>query len=87
MTREDQIREIEKGFSELIEFAGESWSNLAIVDRVKVVHESVIKLYRPVLAGRKRRPAKVGVPLAAPWEPAPPEPFEPVHVDENTRWG
>lgn len=85
MTREDQIREIELGFLELIQFAGESWSNLAIVDRVKVVHESVTKLYRPVLSGRKRRPIKVGFPLAPP--PPPPEPFEPVHVDETTRWG
>lgn len=74
MTREDQIREIELGFSEL-----------AISAKVKLVHESVAKLYRPVLAGRKRRPLKVGIPLAPP--PAPPEPFEPVQVDETTRWG
>lgn len=85
MTREDQIREIELGFSELAELAENSWSNIAIAAKASLVHESVKKLYRPVLSGRKRRPIKVGIPLAPP--PSPPEPFEPVQVDETTRWG
>lgn len=88
MTREDQIREVERGFSELVEFAGTSWSNIAIVAKVNLLREAVIQLYRPTKAGRPRRPLKVGVPLAAPRPPPPPpEPFEPVHVDETTRWG
>lgn len=85
MTREDQIREVEIGFLELFQLAENSWSNIAIAAKARLVHESVTKLYRPVLSGRKRRPIKVGFPLAPP--PPPPEPFEPVQVDEHTRWG
>lgn len=89
MTREEQIREVEQGFAELFELAENSWSNLAISAKVKLVHESVARLYRPAVKGARRgRPPKTGVPLVAPRPPPlPPEPFEPVHVDENTRWG
>lgn len=105
MRRDDQIREIERGFGDLACFAGESWSNLAIVAQVKALHEVVKQLYpltipappppapepaqappTPPAPRKPRRPAAKPRPRRKP-NPAPQEPFEPIHVAADTRWG
>lgn len=79
MTREEQIREVEKGFAELIDFAGTSWSNLAIAALDRELQEKV----RPLYSGKE----VPDVPLQRRARAKLPPDFQPVHVDENTRWG
>ena len=79
MTREDQIREVERGFSELVEFAGSSWSNLAIQALVLDLQEKV----RPLYSGRE----VPDVPLQRRARAKLPPDFQPVQVDETTHWG
>lgn len=90
--RDDQIEVVEQGFKDLAELARNSWSNIAITDKVKALHVEVKKLYAPVIVVRE---------VPAPPPPPPPKPprgkpmprpdlprdFEPVEVSENTRWG
>lgn len=94
MSRDEQIRKVERGFAELIEFASESWSNLAIVAKARALRAEVVSLYHPVFVEPTEPPPKPARkrsqrrPAPMPRQPAPPpETFDPVHVDENTRWG
>lgn len=93
MTRDEQIRKVESGFADLVRFAGESWSNLAIVEQIKAFHPDVKALYPPVVVEvaappppQPKRPRKPRRPRLS-TAPREPESFEPVHVDINTRWG
>ena len=90
MTRDEQIRKVERGFAELVSFAEDSWSNLAIVAKVRALRAEVVSLYHfqaPELPPALKKPARKS-PHRAPRRPeAEPEPFEPVQVDETTRWG
>lgn len=90
MTRDEQIRKVESGFAALVRFAGESWSNLAIVEQIKAFHPDVKALYPPVIVEvvappppKPKQPRRPRLPPA----PREPEVFEPVQVDINTRWG
>jgi len=100
MTRDEQIRKVESGFAALVRFAGESWSNLAIVEQLKAWHQDVKTLYPPVVVEVAAPPPPP--PPVSPQKPKQPrkprrprqppaqresEHFEPVHVDANTRWG
>lgn len=99
MTRDDQIKAVERGFKDLASFAAGSWSNLAIVDRVNALHLMARDLYPPVLVPGPPLPPP---PQPTP-EPAPPkakrkrrvresrlrelQTYEPVQVTASTRWG
>jgi hypothetical protein len=90
MTREDQIRKVERGFSDLVIFAEDSWSNLAIVAKVRALRAEVVSLYHwqdPVQPAALKKPARKSPHRQPKPPPAPPEPFEPVEIDETTRWG
>lgn len=49
MSRADEIAQVEQGFSDLADFARDSWSNLCIVERIKALQSLVQRLYPPVL--------------------------------------
>lgn len=92
MTREEQIRKVERGFADLVSFAEDSWSNLAIVAKVRALRAEVVSLYHPVFVEPPAPPPKPtgkrSQRRVAPARPStPPEPFDPVQVDETTRWG
>lgn len=88
MSRDEQIEMVEQGFNDLATLARDSWSNIAITDKVKALHLEVKKLYPPVVVV-KEVPAPPPPPPRQ--RPAPradlPKDFEPVEVTDSTRWG
>lgn len=86
--RDEQIARVEQGFQDLAAFARDSWSNLAIVERLLELHAEVRKLYPPVVIEMPApppppppRPVRIALPAGLPAD------FQPVHVEDSTRWG
>jgi hypothetical protein len=84
--QDDLIRAAELGFAELKSMAADSWSNLAIVDKVEAVRKLVQPIYEALRAApvnsakHKPRPRTSDQPAQRR-----PEPFDPVHVDNKTQ--